>query len=179
MSACKSVNQTTQEIELFNIDGDGVGTATFTEHPEGVNIKLKVEGLSPGFHGIHIHEFPKCEPPNFQTAGNHLNPGGKDHGLMHPKGAHLGDLPNIEVDHNGLIDTELMLADATLLDGKESILQNEGTSLIITEKEDDGMSQPTGESGARIVCGKLTEKSGTEPEELRSDSVEDNDEEDQ
>lgn len=179
LSACKSSNPTNQEVELHNISGDMVGTATFTEHPDGVNIKLKVEGVTSGFHGIHVHEFPKCEQPNFQSAGNHLNPDGKDHGLMHPKGAHLGDLPNVEANSSGLIEEELLLAGATLLDGKESILQNGGTSLIITEKRDDGMSQPAGDSGARIICGILSGKSATESEEPASDPTENDEEEDQ
>jgi len=178
LSACKGSNQTVKEIELYNISGDRVGSATFMEQPKSVNITLKVEGLTPGFHGIHIHEFPKCEPPNFQSAGNHLNPDGKKHGLMHPKGAHLGDLPNVEADNSGNVDIELELPNATLLDGKESILQNEGSSLIITEKEDDGMSQPAGDSGARIICGELTEKSATESKEPPSDPTENNQEED-
>lgn len=178
LSACKGSDQTVQEIELYNIDGDRVGAATFTEQAKGVNIKLKVEGLNPGFHGIHIHEFPKCEAPDFQSAGNHFNPDGKEHGLMHPKGAHVGDLPNVEANSSGVIDTELMLPEATLLDGKNSIRQNEGTSLIITEKADDGMSQPSGDSGTRIVCGKLTERSIEESEEEPSDPTENNEEED-
>lgn|SRR5690625_438685 len=178
LPACKSSNQTIQEIELYNVNADMVGTATFTEQPDGVNIKLKVEGLTPGFHGIHIHEFPKCEQPHFQSAGNHLNPERKEHGLMHPQGAHLGDLPNIEADSSGFVDEELMLAGATLLDGKESILQNDGTSLIITEEKDDGVSQPAGDSGGRIICGVLTETSNTDSKEPPSDPAEDNEEED-
>lgn len=179
LSACKGSDQTVQEIGLYNIDGDRVGAATFTEQSKGVNIKVKVEGLKPGFHGIHIHEFPKCEAPYFQSAGNHFNPDGKEHGLMHPKGAHVGDLPNVEANSSGHIDTELMLPEATLLDGKNSILQNEGTSLIITEKPDDGMSQPSGDSGARIVCGILTEQSVEKSGEEPSDPTENNEEEDQ
>src|SRR5699024_2852081 len=99
----------------------------FTEHPDGVNVKIKIEGLAPGFHGVHIHEYAKCEGPDFKSAGNHLNPEGKEHGLMHPDGAHLGDLPNVEADSSGLVEAELMLANATLLEGKKSILRGEGT----------------------------------------------------
>lgn len=165
MSSCQDA-ETTRTVDMYNSSGDMIGTATFTETPDGVNIKLKVNGLTPGFHGIHIHEIPKCEGPDFTSAGNHLNPEGKKHGLMHPEGSHLGDLPNIEVDSNGAVDTELMLADATLLEGKKSILQGEGTSLIIKSEQDDGISQPNGNSGTRIVCGELK----SQPEEDSEDS---------
>lgn len=169
---CQANSETTREIEMYNGVGDMVGTATFTEHPDGVEIKLKVEGLSPGFHGIHIHELPKCEGPDFKSAGNHLNPDGKEHGLLHPKGPHLGDLPNIEADGSGQVDVELMVAEATLLEGKKSLLRDEGTSLIITEGQDDGMSQPSGNSGARLICGEIKRKAGDKSTESPTDPTE-------
>lgn len=158
LSACQSSNETVREVDMYNDANDLVGTATLTEHPEGVNVKLKVEGLSPGFHGFHVHEFSSCEPPHFKSAGNHLNPEGNEHGLMHPKGAHLGDFPNIEADDKGEVDVELLLEGATLLEDKNSLLKEQGTSLIVAEKQDDGISQPAGDSGARIICGELKSK---------------------
>src|SRR6478609_6498722 len=56
--SCQSDSQTAKSIDMYNASGDMVGTAKFTEQPDGVKIKIKVEGLSPGFHGIHVHEFP-------------------------------------------------------------------------------------------------------------------------
>lgn len=157
LSSCQNDSQTARSIDMYNTSGDMVGTAKLTEQPGGVKLILKVEGLSPGFHGIHVHEYPKCEAPDYKSAGSHFNPEGKEHGLMFPEGAHLGDLPNVEADGSGLVDTELMLAGATLLSGNKSIVEN-GTSLIIDEGQDDGMSQPGGDSGARIICGELKQK---------------------
>lgn len=154
LTACSST-LSSLDVDMYNNSGDYVGKATLSESEEGVLVKLKLEGLSPGFHGIHVHEFPKCDAPDFKSAGNHLNPEGKKHGLLHPDGSHLGDLPNVEADGSGLIDTEVTLSGATLKEGKTSLLKGEGTSLIITEGEDDGMTQPSGESGARLVCGKI------------------------
>ncbi|MFB4169267.1 superoxide dismutase family protein [Virgibacillus sp. JSM 102003] len=153
--SCQSNEETTRSVDMYNESGDMIGTAKLSDRPEGVQVKLKLEGLEPGYHGIHVHEYPKCEGPEFISAGNHLNPDGKEHGLMHPKGAHLGDLPNIEADSGGLADAELMLPGATLMEGKKSILKGEGTSLIIHAGQDDGISQPGGNSGARIACGKI------------------------
>lgn len=172
LSSCKGNPETTKEIDMYNASGDMVGTATFTEQQNGVQIKIKVEGLSPGFHGIHVHEFPKCEGPDFKSAGNHFNPEGKEHGLMHPEGAHLGDLPNVEADSSGLVDVEIMLSDATLLEGKKSILRGEGTSLIITEDQDDGISQPGGNSGTRIICGELKSNEKKDRNESPTDPTE-------
>ncbi|RDW20965.1 superoxide dismutase [Oceanobacillus chungangensis] len=157
---------------MFNASGDMVGTAKLNEQPDGVKIKVKIKGLEPGFHGIHVHEFPKCKGPDFSNAGNHLNPEGKEHGLMRTDGAHLGDLPNVEADGSGAVDAELMLAGATMKEGNKSILRGEGTSLIVTEKQDDGVSQPSGNSGARIICGKITAASKTDKAESPSNPTE-------
>ncbi|SDQ29189.1 superoxide dismutase, Cu-Zn family [Virgibacillus subterraneus] len=155
LASCQSNEETVRTVDMYNASGDMIGTAKLLERPEGVQVKLKLEGLAPGYHGIHVHEYPKCEGPEFISAGNHLNPDGKEHGLMHPEGSHLGDLPNIEADSGGLVKAELMLAGATIMEGKKSILKGEGTSLIIHEGQDDGVSQPGGNSGARIACGKI------------------------
>jgi|SRR5690625_598940 len=173
ITACQGAH-TTRTIDMYNSSGDMVGTATFAELPDGVEVSLELDGLSPGFHGVNIHEIPKCEGPHFTSAGNHLNPEGKNHGLMHPEGSHLGDLPNIEVDSDGEVDVELQLDDATLLEGKNSILQGEGSSIIITSDEDDGLTQPSGDSGTRIVCGELKAHPDEESTETPTDPTKEN-----
>lgn len=156
--SCTKDVQTVIKADLYNAHQDRVGEAKFTEHPEGVEITLQVEGLTPGYHGIHIHEEAKCEGPDFKSAGDHWNPEGKEHGLLNPEGAHLGDLPNVLADEKGEVNTTLILANATLLDKGFSLLEREGTSIIIHEHEDDGMTQPAGDSGDRIVCGIISKK---------------------
>ena len=41
-----------------------------------------------GQHGIHLHSVGRCDAPGFQTAGPHLNPTNRQHGLR--KGAGRG-----------------------------------------------------------------------------------------
>ncbi|UOR14064.1 superoxide dismutase family protein [Halobacillus amylolyticus] len=144
------------ESALYNQAGDRIGTVTLTEQPGGVEVKVKAEGLEAGPHGIHIHEFPKCEGPDFKSAGNHFNPTQKKHGLMNQKGAHVGDLPNIDAESSGMADAKLMLPEATLKDGQTSLLRKEGTSVVIHSGPDDGMSQPAGDSGDRVACAEIT-----------------------
>ncbi len=180
LSACQAPNISLREIDMYDGGGDMVGTATFIDQEDGVKIKVKVEGLDPGFHGAHVHEFPICEGPDFTSAGNHFNPEGNKHGLMHPDGAHLGDLPNIEADDAGLAEAELLAPEATLLEGKNSFLKGDGVSFIITANQDDGVSQPGGDSGKRLLCGKLTneqkseqkENSPTDPTEIEGEDEE-------
>ena len=157
LTACTSnTDEALKEVAMLNADGDKLGTATLTEDAEGVSIKLKLEGVEPGWHGIHVHEFAKCEPPDFASAGNHFNPEDSEHGLMNPEGPHLGDLPNVEADGDGKIDVELELPEATLLDGKNSLTREDGTSLVLHDSPDDGYTQPSGDSGERIACGEIT-----------------------
>ncbi|MCA0984497.1 superoxide dismutase family protein [Halobacillus yeomjeoni] len=158
LSGCSNDQRSPLETSIYNSENDKIGTATFTERPEGVEVAVKVEGLEPGVHGIHIHEFPKCEAPDFKSAGNHFNPKSKDHGLMNADGAHAGDMANIEADPSGMVDTKLMLPEAKLKEAQTSLLRKEGTSIIITSGPDDGMTQPAGDSGERVACGKITIK---------------------
>ncbi|KGX83219.1 superoxide dismutase family protein [Pontibacillus marinus] len=153
LTSCNSQNRSMFEIEMYNPDGDSLGTAKLSEQPDEVKIKLSLTGLEPGLHGIHIHEFPKCEGPDFISAGSHFNPDGKEHGAMNPKGQHKGDMPNIEADPDGMVEAEVSVKGATLMDGKYSLLKDEGTSLVIHEGPDDGLSQPAGDAGPRVACG--------------------------
>ncbi|KGX89604.1 Cu-Zn superoxide dismutase [Pontibacillus halophilus JSM 076056 = DSM 19796] len=165
LGGCMNENRSSLEVQMYNASGDAIGTATLGEQSDGVGVKVSVTGLKPGLHGIHIHEFAKCEGPDFKTAGNHFNPDGKLHGLMNPEGAHVGDLPNIEADGSGLAEAELVVQGATMKDGKKSLLRDEGTSIIIHENQDDGVSQPGGNAGERIACGVISmkEKNGENP----------------
>ena len=60
-------------VELKNGAGESVGTATITalNKKGGMRIKLDLKNLTPGQHGIHIHQTAKCEGPAFETAGAH------------------------------------------------------------------------------------------------------------
>ncbi|GAA5417747.1 hypothetical protein Pryu01_02822 [Paraliobacillus ryukyuensis] len=171
--SCQQNDYSPLTVPLYDRANDTVGTATFTEEADSVSVKIAVEGLKPGLHGVHIHEYGKCESPDFQSAGSHYNPEGKKHGLMNPNGAHLGDMPNIEAGEDGTAEAEFTLDQVTLSEGKYSLLEEDGTSIIIHEKQDDGVSQPAGNAGERIICGKITGKVA-EQEKQPTDPTEDN-----
>lgn len=145
-----------QSVSIVNSKGEEIGSAQLKQQGNKVMINLEAKGLTPGVHAIHIHAEGKCEPPEFKSAGDHFNPQHKQHGFKNPKGFHAGDLPNIKVKEDGTVTAMLESETVTLLPGKPNSLTKEGgTSLVIHEKSDDYVTDPAGNSGARIACGVI------------------------
>ncbi|BAK18032.1 Cu/Zn superoxide dismutase [Solibacillus silvestris StLB046] len=144
------------KAQMYDTKNNLVGEILFKESSKGVELTAVLNNLPPGDHGIHLHEFGKCESPSFESAGAHFNPTKKQHGVDNPAGPHLGDLPNITVDDAGEVELNFVTADFTLEKGKEnSLFDEDGTSVVIHEKADDYKTDPSGNSGARIVCGVI------------------------
>src|SRR5581483_2970944 len=143
----------TQKVELNNAKGDSVGTAALRRSGKGVEIKLNLHDLPAGEHAIQIHQTPKCDSPDFKSAGGHFNPEGKKHGLDNPEGPHAGDMPNFIVDHNGKAKN-IVVRDprVSLGKGSNSVFSNGGTALVIHAKPDDMKTDPAGNAGDRIAC---------------------------
>ena len=124
-------------------------------HPRGnLQVAVQAAGLAPGRYGAHIHAVGRCEGPDFESAGPHWNPGGRQHGAENPQGAHLGDLPNLAVDAEGHGRMEFSIPGATLRGG-QPLLDADGAAIVIHAAPDDFRTDPAGNSGARILCGVI------------------------
>lgn len=142
------------QIEMYNSDSELVGTATFDESEEGVMLHLNLEDVPAGEFGMHIHEVGEATPPSFEDAGDHFNPTDAEHGFDSEDGHHLGDLPNLEVPENGVVNETIEIPEVSLLpDAEYTLSTEEGTSLIIHTEPDDYESQPSGEAGERMIGG--------------------------
>lgn len=133
--------------------GARVGVATFSLVEGGARLGVSVSGLSPGEHGIHIHERGDCTAPDFSSAGAHLNPAGRQHGLENPAGPHAGDLPNLKVEADGSADTIFAVSPDLLAGGEGPLFQPGGTAVVVHAEQDDQHTDPSGGSGARVACG--------------------------
>jgi Cu-Zn family superoxide dismutase len=146
---------TTATAELKNAAGEVVGTATLTEVSGGVRVVVTARGLPAGDKGVHIHEVGTCQPPAFTSAGAHVNPGGRQHGLLNPGGPHAGDLPNIRIEADGTGRLESLNDRITLGTVPTSLVDGDGSALVIHAAADDQRTDPTGNSGSRLACGVI------------------------
>ena len=143
------------KVELKDAQGKSVGEVLLWDQGTGVALQLKLHDLSPGVHAVHFHQLPKCEGPDFKSAGGHFNPEKKKHGFDNPEGHHAGDMKNFTVDAKGKASARLEDADVTLKAGPHSLM-SDGAAIVVHAKADDYKTDPSGNSGDRIACGVIT-----------------------
>jgi Cu-Zn family superoxide dismutase len=149
------VAQNSEQVTLRDARGTIVGTATLKPNgTTGVAVELSLKELPPGEHAVHLHQTPTCDPPSFESAGPHLNPAGKQHGLQNPAGPHAGDMNNVKVAADGTAKTTIVNTLVTMGTGADS-LSSRGAALVIHAKPDDMKSDPAGNAGDRIACGVI------------------------
>jgi superoxide dismutase, Cu-Zn family len=127
------------------------GTVTFTQDGDDVKVVADITGLSPGKHGFHIHAKDDMSDPHLTSAGPHWDVGHHHHGGPDSAEHHTGDLGNLVADDSGKAHLE-----GTLKGVKISDLA--GKSVIVHAKEDDMMTDPSGNSGGRVAGGAIEVK---------------------
>ncbi|KAF6332700.1 copper chaperone for superoxide dismutase [Rhinolophus ferrumequinum] len=126
--------------------------------PERCLIEGTIDGLEPGPHGLHVHQFGDLTR-NCNSCGDHFNPDGTSHGGPQDSDRHRGDLGNVHADADGraifrIEDEQLKVWDVI------------GRSVVIDEGEDDlgqgghPLSKITGNSGKRLACGIIARSAG-------------------
>ena len=159
LAGCSTFSEMTEETiataDLMRADGTQVGTARLLERGDTMSIAVTTTAVPAGVHGFHLHTTGQCTPPDFTSAGGHLNPTDQEHGNLNPAGAHLGDLPNLKVEPSGRAS---MTADLTGTRGQvlNWLFDADGTAVMIHSGPDDYRTEPAGDAGPRIACGVLT-----------------------
>ena len=136
-----------QSIALVSTAGASVGAVQVEPRSGGAYLRIAVQGLPPGDHGLHLHAVGRCDGPKFESAGGHWNPEARQHGHLNPQGPHLGDLPNLTVSANGHGAINFRIAGL--------VADADGTALVIHAGPDDYRTDPSGNSGDRIACAVL------------------------
>jgi len=130
------------------------GTATFNERNGKVTMDVKLSGLKPGVHAIHIHEKADCSAPDGSSAGGHWNPTFKKHGKWGEGEYHKGDIGNFTADASGNAKISMTTDEWCIGCGDQTKdILNKG--LIVHEKADDFKTQPTGDAGGRQACAGI------------------------
>ena len=151
------------KANLRDTSGATVGHVRLIQVGGAVVVRAEVRGVSPGFHGFHVHAVGECIPP-FTSAGGHYNPDATAHG------DHAGDMPSLLVmddgtasirfETDGFAVTELFDADgsAIIVHADRDNFANIPTRYH-SHTEDvfgpDSATLATGDAGGRFACGVI------------------------
>jgi superoxide dismutase, Cu-Zn family len=147
-------------IDLVNVDGRTIGSVEFSETRYGtLDVEAKLRGLTPGFHGFHLHAVGDCEAPEFTSAGGHVKADDSAHG------DHAGDLPPLLVKRNGTATLRATTDRLRLTDLEDG----DGSAVVVHAARDnlahipsryapapDQQTADTGDAGARVACGAFS-----------------------
>ncbi|XP_043224309.1 superoxide dismutase [Cu-Zn]-like isoform X2 [Amphibalanus amphitrite] len=125
------------------------------DHP--VMITGRISGLSPGKHGLHVHEHPNLTD-QCKGAGGHFNPFQSPHGAQTNgiDSRHVGDLGNIEANFDGIAELNIVDDIISLFPGEADIFRR--SVVVHSDRDDLGKggnegSLKTGNAGMRLACG--------------------------
>ena len=154
------------KVRLHGADGSTVGKVWLRQKRGHVVVTGIARGLTPGFHGFHLHAVGLCEADApagpFTTAGGHFTGGLPNHG------AHAGDMPSLLVTADGhayssFATDRFVLADLRDTDGS-AVMVHAGPDNFANIPErysaggapgPDATTLATGDSGARAACGVI------------------------
>lgn len=154
---------------LLDAEGAEVGSVRFSRVAAGTEVVAEVEGLEPGFHGLHVHSTGLCEPDSaapgapdrrgaFLSAGGHFGAGD----VAHPE--HRGDLSSLYVTAGG---TGFLTTVTDRFEIDDLVADEDGSAVVVHSGPDNFANVPeryaeegpdedtlgTGDAGSRSACG--------------------------
>lgn len=172
---------------VTNASGATVGVVRIVRAEDGKTVvRASLSGLTPGFHGFHVHTAGVCDPAAtdsggaavpFFTAGGHYNPA-----TTPTHGGHAGDMPPVLVAADGtgylrlktdrFVPRELMDSDGSAMilhAGPDNLAHVPATTASGGERyhshvDDvfgpDAATKATGDAGSRFGCGVIRRING-------------------
>ena len=123
------------------------GMLRLIQQGNDLRVTGKINNLTPGEHGFHIHEFGDLRGTDGTAAGGHFNPHGKEHGAP-GESSHVGDLGNITAGQDGVATVDVVAKNTKL----HFVL---GRAFVVHAGKDDLQSQPSGDAGPRVALGVI------------------------
>ena len=145
------------KADVINNEGKTIGTLTVRGSNRAVvgRLELTAGALKPGWHAIHFHSIGDCtDTAKFEHAKDHINLRKREQGLLNRRGPDNGDLPNILAAADGSVTVEFS-SQLVSLQGRRTLLDSDGSALIIHANPDDYISQPIGGADDHIACAAL------------------------
>lgn len=146
------------QYDIIDKSREVIGTARIADAPGGgVTLIVDANDIPAGAHGIHFHTVADCSASDFKSAGAHINPDGKPHGLKHPEGPDNADMPNADADSFGTVSYATINRKLSVFGahGLPALLDSDGSALVIHQFPDDQITQPIGGAGPRIACAEI------------------------
>jgi Cu-Zn family superoxide dismutase len=174
-TSADAADNATARAVVRDVSNTALGVVQIQANRDGsLVISGRLSGLTPGFHGFHIHAVGTCDPAAtdpttgnpapFASAGGHLNPAGTGHGH------HAGDLPLLFVMGDGTVRASAQSDAVTFAD----IFDADRSAFIVHAAPDnyaniptryvssttglpgpDAATLATGDSGGRVACGVI------------------------
>ena len=150
-------------VRVKDATGAEIGKVKLRELGGSVLVRAQLAGLTPGFHGFHVHSVGECVPP-FTSAGGHFNPAGTGHGT------HAGDMPSLLVLEDGTAHLQFATDRFTI----DELRDSDGSAIMVHALSDnfaniptryqsttegtfgpDSATLATGDAGGRYACGVI------------------------
>lgn len=148
--AAPAPERTTAAYDIANTVGETIGRVELLDGAGGLLLKVEIDGLEAGEHGLHLHEIGRCEPP-FESAGGHYAPADRAHGLLSEDGPHAGDLPNLFAAEAATTIAHVWVEGLSV----SELTRGEGSALVVHAGPDDYRSDPAGAAGERVACAAI------------------------
>jgi len=162
LCACATAQAASQDVELNLVTDQGigpsVGTVKITETDKGLEFAPDLKALPPGEHGFHIHTNGTCQPAikagkatAAEAAGGHFDPHNTGKHLGPEGDGHLGDLPVLTVNNDGIATDPVVAPRIKTIDE----VKNRALMVHVGGDNMADHPKPLGGGGERYACGVI------------------------